>query len=112
MAAEQGIESPVWDTIEDTHKCYNGNVTHIISNMKEEDKLAVGSHNLDSLKLAMDLVEEHDKKRSVRFGQLYGFSDHVTGEIAARGFHVFKAVPYGPTENVMPYLVRRGQESR
>ena len=112
MAKEEGRESPVWDTIEDTHKCYNGNVTHIISNMKNEDKLAVGSHNLDSLKLAMDLVEEYDMKKSVRFGQLYGFSDHVTGEIAARGFHVFKAVPYGPTENVMPYLVRRGQESK
>ena len=68
VGKEEGRESPVWDTIEDTHKCYNGNVTHIVSNMKDEDKLAVGSHNLDSLKLAMDLVEEHDKKKSVRFG--------------------------------------------
>ena len=58
MAEEQGRESPVWDTIEDTHRCYNTNVTHIIRSMKSEDKLAVGSHNIDSLKLAMALCEE------------------------------------------------------
>lgn len=25
---------------------------------------------------------------------------------------VFKYVPFGPTEQVMPYLIRRGQESK
>lgn len=49
---------------------------------------------------------------SVIFGQLRGFSDQVTGELSADGFKVYKYVPFGPTEEVMPYLVRRGQESR
>ena len=62
----------------------------------------------------MELSEELDLKDSdcIRFGQLIGFSDQVTGDIAQRGFQVFKYVPFGPTEQVMPYLVRRGQESR
>lgn len=64
--------------------------------------------------MAMALTEEYDLKdrNCVRFGQLKGFSDQVTSDIAAKGFEVFKYLPFGPTEQVMPYLVRRGQESR
>jgi len=64
--------------------------------------------------MAMTLTEEYDLKdrNCVRFGQLKGFSDQVTSDIAAKGFEVFKYLPFGPTEQVMPYLVRRGQESR
>jgi len=47
-----------------------------------------------------------------RFAQLKGFSDQLTGSLAQEGFRVYKYLPYGPTETVMPYLVRRGQESR
>lgn len=35
LAAEQGVESPVWDCIEDTHACYNDNMSHIIRNMTQ-----------------------------------------------------------------------------
>ena len=33
IAKRQGVESPVWDDIEATHKCYNGNMEHIIRHM-------------------------------------------------------------------------------
>ena len=33
LASDQGLESPVWDSIEGTHECYNGCMEHIISNM-------------------------------------------------------------------------------
>ena len=36
----------------------------------------------------------------------------MTGQLSADGYKVYKYVPFGPTEQVMPYLVRRGQESR
>jgi len=114
LAAEQGKESPVWDTIEDTHKCYNTNMSLILSRMTEKDCLFVASHNKDTVDLAMDIIEDRELKESgrVRFGQLRGFSDQVTGELQDKGFNVFKYLPFGPTEQVMPYLVRRGQESR
>jgi proline dehydrogenase len=32
--------------------------------------------------------------------------------LASENFTVYKYLPYGPTDTVMPYLVRRGQESR
>ena len=62
----------------------------------------------------MELTKAHALKdsNSVKFGQLKGFSDQVTSDIAAKGFDVYKYLPFGPTEQVMPYLVRRGQESR
>ena len=87
---------------------------HIIKNMSKNDMVFVASHNVDTIELAKRLVLEKDLKNAncVRFGQLRGFSDQVTGGLAAEGFRVYKYVPFGPTEQVMPYLVRRGQESR
>ena len=114
ISAEKGTESPVWDTIDGTHKCYNAAVSHVIEQMKPEDMLFVASHNQDSVTLAKDLVNKRDMKdlERVRFAQLRGFSDQVTSDIASDGFRVYKYIPFGPTEQVMPYLVRRGQESR
>ena len=73
----------------------------------------VASHNVDSVELAKKLLlEKGIKDNRVRFGQLKAFSDQITGTLANQGFHVYKYLPYGPTEKVMPYLVRRGQESK
>lgn len=98
LAAEENYESPVWDTIEDTHSCYNKNMEHIIRNMSEQDMLFVASHNTDTCDMAMALTEEYGLTERVRFGQLKGFSDQVTGHIANKGFQVFKYLPFGPTE--------------
>ena len=45
LAAEAGRESPVWDTIEETHKCYNASMEHILKSMTSDDMLLVASHN-------------------------------------------------------------------
>ena len=49
--------------------------------------------------------------RSVTFGQLLGMCDHVSFTLGYVGFQVFKYVPYGPLDDVMPYLIRRAQEN-
>lgn len=113
LAKEHGYESPIWDSIEDTHKCYNENLEHIIKNLESTDLLMLGSHNIDSVKMATDLLIENGVKDDrVRFAQLRGFSDQITGQLALKNFRVYKYLPYGPTDQVMPYLVRRGQESK
>jgi proline dehydrogenase len=85
LAAENGSESPVWDTLEETHTCYNEAMQHVIINMKHEDMLFVASHNVETVDIASELAESYglkDNKR-IRFGQLRGFSDTVTGTLAA-----------------------------
>lgn len=112
IAKRDGVESPVWDDIKDTHKCYDQNMQLLIPSMKPTDMLLVGSHNVESCEMAAKLAVEHDRVQNVLLGQLQGFSDHLTNNLANRGLRVFKYVPFGPTEQVMPYLVRRGQESK
>ena len=45
------------------------------------------------------------------FGQLLGMCDHVTYGLGAQGYDAFKYVPYGPIEEVVPYLIRRVEEN-
>ena len=59
LAAEQGVESPVHETLEDTHKCYNEAMVHIIDNLKENSMLFIASHNADSVNMAKDLINKH-----------------------------------------------------
>lgn len=70
LAANQNRESPVWDTIEDTHKCYNGSMEHIIRNMSHRDVVFIASHNTETCDQAMSLSDEYDLTQSncVRFG--------------------------------------------
>ena len=114
IAAKQNTESPVWDDIEGSHACYNGNLERIISSLRKHDTFFVAGHNAESVEKAVSLVEKHGLKDTgnVKFGQLRGFSDQITSRLADESFKVYKYVLFGPTEQVMPYLVRRGQESR
>ena len=38
-------------------------------------------------------------------------SDNISYNLAAKGYNVAKYVPYGPIEEVMPYLIRRAEEN-
>jgi len=54
-------------------------------------------------------LENNDPR--IYFGQLYGMSDHITYNLAAKGYNVVKYVPYGSIRQVMPYLFRRAEEN-
>ncbi len=64
VAQKGNYESPVWDTIEDTHKCYNQNMELIIKSMTQKDMVFVASHNVDTVELAKKLTEECGLKES------------------------------------------------
>jgi proline dehydrogenase len=108
LAKEKGYESPIHENIEETHNCYNTNLKILVANLRPKDRLFIGSHNLESVELAKKLIKENPATLKVTFGQLKGFSDQITGSLANEGFAVAKYLPYGPTDTVMPYLVRRG----
>ena len=49
--------------------------------------------------------------KHIYFCQLYGMSDNLTFNLAARGFNVAKYIVYGPIREVIPFLIRRAQEN-
>lgn len=57
LATQGKYESPVWDTIEETHICYNSNMKLIIESMTEYDMMLVASHNVDTVDLAKKTLE-------------------------------------------------------
>jgi proline dehydrogenase len=52
LAQLHGYESPIHETVQDTHVCYNDNMTHIISNLRPHDGILVASHNVETVDLA------------------------------------------------------------
>jgi proline dehydrogenase len=109
IAAEEGVESPVWDTIDQTHSCYNDCMKMVLDNLDDNGMILIGSHNKESIEKAKAIIVENGIQDSkVHFGQLKGFSDQITNMLAQENYKVYKYLPYGPTETVMPYLIRRG----
>ena len=76
--------------------------------------LFVGTHNEESSFLAMELAKKRGVKENdnrLWFGQLFGMSDHISYNLANKGYNVAKYLPFGPVRDVMPYLIRRAEEN-
>ncbi|WP_461533182.1 proline dehydrogenase family protein [Sinomicrobium sp.] len=112
-AAEMGYSTPICPTKEATDQNYNEALDYVMNHL---DRLAVfaGTHNEESSYRLLQLMEEKGIEKSdfrVWFGQLYGMSDHISYNLAARGYNVAKYLPFGPVKDVMPYLIRRAEEN-
>ncbi|KAJ1878007.1 proline dehydrogenase, partial [Kickxella alabastrina] len=122
-AAKLGYPSPINPTLEATHACYDRGVRLLIDRIAEAQRssiadmppaLFIASHNNASIERAMQLLRELDIDTSaepVMFGQLLGMQDATSYALAKAQLPIYKYVPYGSLEEVMPYLIRRAQEN-
>ena len=110
-ALELDYPSPIQETKDATDKDYNEAIDYCFS-LDNEISIVIASHNELSTRLAALLsTQNQDKGKDVHFSQLYGMSDNLTFNLSANGYHVSKYLPFGPVEEVIPYLMRRAQEN-
>jgi proline dehydrogenase len=117
LAKKLQYASPIHDTIDETHRCYNDSVNFLLrQSLKTNKKLEVmcATHNQESIEKALQIMDELGISRqdgTVRFGQLYGMCDNLTFNLGGAGYKAYKYIPYGQVKQVMPYLMRRAQEN-
>ena len=112
-AAEKNYPSPIQPNKESTDRDYDDAVKFCVDNI-DIIAVIVASHNEQSNLYTTQLLDQknlpHNHKH-VHFSQLYGMSDNITFNLAKSGCSVSKYLPFGPIEDVVPYLMRRAQEN-
>lgn len=115
-AAANGYPSPVHPDKSSTDQSYNKALEYLLGEVARGTvNLMVASHNRPSVELAVKKMGELNlspSNGSVVFGQLLGMADHLTYPLAHEGYLANKILPYGPIQEVLPYLSRRAQENR
>ena len=112
-AEEKGYPSPICASKEATDENYDAAVRYMIEYL-DTMSIFAGTHNELSTYTLMGLMQEKGIKTNddrIWFGQLYGMSDNISYNLAARGYTVAKYLPLGPVKDVMPYLIRRAEEN-
>lgn len=112
-AEEKGYTSPMHKSKQATDDCFNKILNYILSNIGDIE-LFIGTHNEESVYLAMDLMKEKNiaiNDSRIWFGQLFGMSDHISFNLGVLGYNIAKYIPFGPVKDVMPYLIRRAEEN-
>lgn len=115
-AEEGGYPNPIQPNIQATHDAYDWCLRRVMESIADGSgaRVMVASHNEASIQRAVDMMGElgiSRKDNAVFFGQLLGMCDHVSFTLGAKGFAVYKYVPYGPVGKTIPYLIRRAQEN-
>ena len=112
-ALKNGYNSPICSDKNETDKNFNSGIDLMFNNINSVD-FFIASHNEFSTIKTVELMKKHGIKEDdekVWFGQLYGMGDNISFNLASKGFNVAKILPFGPVENLMPYLIRRAQEN-
>jgi proline dehydrogenase len=112
-ATEKNYPSPIQADKESSDRDYNAAVVFCIEQI-EHIAVIVASHNEGSNLLATEMLDKKNLPHNhphIHFSQLYGMSDNITFNLAKSGCSVSKYLPFGPIEDVIPYLMRRAQEN-
>lgn len=123
-AAALGYPDPINPTYEATSEMYHRTLTECLRRIKDlktkglpPNKIAimVASHNEDTVRFAIEKMKEigiSPEDKVICFGQLLGMCDYITFPLGQAGYSVYKYIPYGPVNEVLPYLSRRAQENK
>ncbi|MHC5002853.1 MAG: proline dehydrogenase family protein [Planctomycetota bacterium] len=112
-AEQQGWPVPVWSRKSDTDACFERMTRRLVEAIPRSDgeggvKLALGSHNIRSIAVALALLEKHDLPPSaLELQMLHGMADELKAGSAERQLRVREYVPVGEMIPGMAYLVRR-----
>jgi len=130
-ASNGGYDCPLFSTIEQTHLSYDEAVRwtiNVISRQLQHEsapqmQTIIATHNLHSVQLATHVIQsekirlEREYMLAARFNsgicfaQLHGMSDQITLALADLQMPVYKYLPFGPVQDVIPYLIRRSEEN-
>ena len=113
LALIEGYKSPICQTKTETDQNFDNCIDLMFDNLDMID-FFVASHNENSNLKVIDKMNKFslsNDNEKVWFGQLYGMGDNISYNLAKKGYNVAKILPFGPVENLMPYLIRRAQEN-
>lgn len=105
--------SPIQPSKNATDSDYNAAVEFCLKHINQISVI-IATHNEVSNLLATQWMQRDGialNHPNVHFSQLYGMSDNITYNLAQAGCNVSKYLPFGPIEDVIPYLMRRAQEN-
>jgi proline dehydrogenase len=112
-ALAMNYPSPIHDDKNATDADFDAATLYCIQN-KENISLIVASHNEQSNLSIVTKMQElgmSNNDTKVHFSQLFGMSDHISFNMALENYNVSKYLPFGPIQDVIPYLMRRAQEN-
>ncbi|XP_049824718.1 proline dehydrogenase 1, mitochondrial isoform X2 [Aethina tumida] len=122
-AAAMGYPDPTNPNFEATSDMYHKTLTECLRRIKafkdkgEDKKIAimVASHNENTVRFAIEKMREYSIEPSdkvICFGQLLAMCDYITFPLGQSGYSAYKYIPYGPVNEVLPYLSRRAHENK
>jgi proline dehydrogenase len=112
-AALLNYPSPIQPDKESCDRDYNSAIKFSLDHI-ENIAVIVATHNEFSNLYATELMRQKvipNNHKHVHFSQLFGMSDNITFNLAKEGYSVSKYVPFGPINDVIPYLMRRAHEN-
>lgn len=112
-AATMSYPDPIQNSKQESDHDYNAALDYCIEHINDI-AICAGTHNEKSSLHLVHLMEKNNipsSDKRIYFSQLLGMSDHISFNLAQRGYNVAKYVPYGPVRDVLPYLIRRAEEN-
>ena len=113
-AKKFGYPTPIQPNKEACNEDYNSALEYACKNI-QGISICAGTHNEESSLFLTRLMKIYNIERNnpkIYFSQLLGMSDHISYNLANKGYNIVKYVPYGPVKEVLPYLIRRAEENR